>query len=90
MIGNYSYWLNVRLDSDGQVAGTLHASAQYTDQRSASISTPISDEALQALAPQLKELLASSKDQLQLKATLAAAEALGVAAKSGEIGGINE
>lgn len=88
MIGNYKYWINLRVE-DGKLKGVALASAQYTDQRSASVSIDLPDELLQTLEPQLFELLEGCKGQLQLKATLAAAEALTFAAKQGEIGGLN-
>ncbi len=85
-IRNYKSWATARLDESGLTV-ELHGSAEYTDDgRSVTAAiTPAAAEQLAATHLALKVLLENQAAALERATTLAAAEALGVAARMGEL-----
>lgn len=85
-IRNYRAWVVARLDENG-LNVELRGSAAYTDDgRAVTVSVPpASDAELKPVAEALLALLEANQAALERATTLAAANALSVAARMGEL-----
>jgi hypothetical protein len=84
-IRDYKYWAEARLDEDG-VRVVLRGSAVYTDNgRSVTVELQDVDLDATAVGAALDAALQEHHDKLEQAITVAAAEALSVAARLGEL-----